>query len=75
MDENPSLNIMNIVASLVKYCLESFITLFANHTFCNSINDCYLKFNWIPNYVKNLYDEHIIIYVKRLSPSFTLFFS
>ena len=39
-----------------------------------SINDRYLKFNCVQNYEKNLFDKHINICVKRLFPSFTLFF-
>ena len=37
-----------------------------------SINDCYLKFNCVQNYEKNLSDKHTNICVKRLFPSFTL---
>ena len=40
-----------------------------------SIKDHPLKSNCAPNYEKNVSDKHIGIYVQRLFPSCTLFFS
>ena len=69
MDEDPFPKFSEIT-----FQYQQFLPLKVNNLLDISINDHHsLKFNCAPNYEKILSDKHINIYVKRLSPSYTVF--